>query len=194
MCRLITALTFFAGAFAMTVPSAQGAGMSLPGQTAHAFEFQAIEGGDLPLSDYAGKAVLVVNTASLCGFTSQYKGLQSLWESYRDKSLVVLGVPSNDFGGQEPGSEAEIKEFCEVNFAVDFPMAAKVKVTGNDAHPFYRWAAAAKGAPRWNFHKYLIAPDGTLVGSFGSNTRPDSGEMIAAVDAALAGQAVRRPD
>ncbi len=155
-------------------------------KSAHAFEFTSIEGDPLPLSGYKGKAVLVVNTASLCGFTPQYKGLQALWEEYRDKGLVVLGVPSNDFGGQEPESEAKIKEFCEVNFAVDFPMTAKYAVKGDAAHPFYRWAAAAKGEPKWNFHKYLIGPDGRLVEAFGSRVAPDSPDLRKAIDAALA--------
>lgn len=161
----------------------------LPGRamaaSAHDFDFVSIEGDPLPMSTYKGKAVLVVNTASLCGFTPQYKGLQALWERYRDKGLVVLGVPSNDFGDQEPGSDAKIKEFCEVNFAVDFPMTSKVAVTGDAAHPFYKWAAAAKGAPKWNFHKYVIAPDGTLFQAFGTKTEPESAELGAAIEAVL---------
>jgi glutathione peroxidase len=113
--------------------------------SAHDFRFTAIEGGALPLAQYKGKVVLLVNTASQCGFTPQYAGLQEVWDRYRDRGLVVLGVPSNDFGGQEPGSEAEIKEFCEVNFSVDFPLAAKEHVVGAEAHPFYRWAAGKFG-------------------------------------------------
>ncbi|MEM9751422.1 MAG: glutathione peroxidase [Pseudomonadota bacterium] len=160
--------------------------------SAHAFSFEDIDGAELPLSAYEGKAVLVVNTASRCGFTPQYDGLQSLWESYRDQGLVVLGVPSNDFGAQEPGSNAEIKEFCEVNFDVDFPLAAKADVTGGDAHPFYQWAAAQLGddaRPRWNFHKYLVAPDGTLAAWFGSNVEPTSKPVTRAVETALSSRA-----
>lgn len=160
-------------------------GTAMAASSAHDFKFEAIEGGPLPLSGYKGKAVLVVNTASLCGFTPQYKGLQALWEQYRDKGLVVLGVPSNDFGGQEPESEAKIKEFCEVNFAVDFPMTAKYAVKGDAAHPFYKWAGAAKGEPKWNFHKYLLGPDGTLVGAFGSRVAPDSADLRTAIEAVL---------
>ena len=104
--------------------------------TAYEFEFTAIEGDPLPLSKFKGKVVLVVNTASRCGFTHQYADLQTVWQRYRDRGFVLLGVPSNDFGGQEPGSEAEIKTFCEVNFDVDFPLTEKVRVKGNDAHPF----------------------------------------------------------
>ena len=113
--------------------------------SAHQFTFDSIEGGELPLSDFAGKAVLVVNTASRCGFTPQYSELQELWSRYRSRGLVVLGVPSNDFGGQEPGTKAEIKTFCEVNFDVDFPMTDKVRVKGDEAHPFYAWAGQELG-------------------------------------------------
>lgn len=157
-------------------------------RTAHDFTFQAIEGGDLPLSSFAGKAVLLVNTASLCGFTPQYADLQALWSRYRDRGLVVLGVPSNDFGGQEPGSAAEIKTFCETNFDVDFPLAAKERVSGPEAHPFYRWAAGVLGpmtAPQWNFHKYLIAPDGSLAGWFPTRTSPTSEEVVRAIEGLL---------
>jgi glutathione peroxidase len=109
--------------------------------TAHEYSFQSIDGNPLPLSRYAGKAVLVVNTASMCGYTPQYADLEALWQRYRDRGLVVLGVPSNDFGGQEPGSAEQIKDFCEVNFAIDFPLTEKQVVTGPKAHPFYQWAA-----------------------------------------------------
>ena len=158
------------------------------GAGAHAFDFTSIEGDALPLEGFAGKAVLVVNTASRCGFTRQYGDLQAVWERFRDRGLVVLGVPSNDFGGQEPGTEAEIKEFCEVNFSVDFPMTEKVRVTGAEAHPFYRWARTTLGAsaaPRWNFHKYLVAPDGRLVAWFPTQTRPDAETVIQAIEANL---------
>jgi glutathione peroxidase len=158
------------------------------GATAHDFEFTAIDGAPLSLAAFKGKAILVVNTASRCGYTPQYADLQTVWERYRDRGLVVLGVPSNDFGGQEPGTEAEIKQFCEVNFNVDFPLTAKVHVTGEEAHPFYRWAAAELGAdaaPRWNFHKYLIAPDGRLVGWFPTAASPTSDEVVGAIEAQL---------
>ncbi len=126
---------------------------------AHRFEFVSIDGEKLPLDAWQGRPVLVVNTASFCGYTPQYRGLEDLWRRYRDRGLVVLGVPSNDFGQQEPGSAAEIKEFCETNYAVDFPLAQKCRVTGAQAHPFYRWIADSlgeAGTPRWNFHKYLL--------------------------------------
>ena len=152
------------------------------------FSFVAIDGQPLPLSKFEGKAVLVVNTASQCGFTPQYKGLEELYKKYRDRGLVVLGVPSNDFGAQEPGSSAEIKEFCETSFSVDFPLTEKVKVTGDDAHPFFRWAAKEMGPlakPRWNFHKYLIAPDGRLVDWFSTVTSPDAASVSRSIEANL---------
>jgi glutathione peroxidase len=165
-----------------------GGSASEPGpQSAHDFSFTAIEGGALPMDQYRGKAVLVVNTASRCGFTNQYEGLQELWSRYRSKGLVVLGVPSNDFGRQEPGTETEIKEFCSVNFAVDFPMTEKVVVSGKQAHPLYRWMAEqSDGAePQWNFYKYLIDPDGRVVKLFPSQTRPTADVLVATIEQVL---------
>ncbi|MAN80028.1 MAG: glutathione peroxidase [Rhodospirillaceae bacterium] len=159
-----------------------------PKTTAHDFAFTAIDGTPLPLKAFAGKAVLVVNTASQCGFTPQYSALQELWTRYRDKGFMLLGVPSNDFGGQEPGTAAEIKDFCEVNFNVDFPLTEKVAVTGENAHPFYVWAGKELGVlakPRWNFHKYLIAPDGRLIDWFSTPTKPTAPRVLKAVEAAL---------
>ncbi len=156
--------------------------------TAHDFSFRAIDGGQLPLTQFKGKAVLVVNVASQCGLTPQYSGLEALWQAKRDKGLVVLGVPANDFGAQEPGTESEIKTFCETRFAVDFPLTAKEHVIGAAAHPFYKWVTQELGedaAPKWNFHKYLIAKDGTLAGTFGSRTEPGDAVMNAAIDEAL---------
>ncbi|AWK87785.1 glutathione peroxidase [Azospirillum thermophilum] len=156
--------------------------------TAWAFTFQGIDGKPLPLAQFAGKAVLVVNTASLCGFTPQYKGLQALWTRYRERGLVVLGVPSADFGGQELGNAGAIKDFCETSFQVDFPMADKTVVSGDGAHPFYRWAGEEMGflaRPRWNFHKYLVGPDGRLVTWFSSITEPESDKLVRAVEEAL---------
>jgi glutathione peroxidase len=156
--------------------------------TAYDFTFISIEGDHLPLSDFQGQVLLVVNTASFCGFTRQYDDLQEVWQRYRDRGLVVLGVPSNDFGSQEPGTEAEIKDFCEINFAIDFPMTEKVGVKGEDAHPFYRWAKDELGAdarPRWNFHKYLVGPDGHLVGWFPTATKPTSDKVVNAIEAQL---------
>jgi glutathione peroxidase len=153
--------------------------------SAYDFSFRKIDGGTLPLAAWRGKPVLVVNTASECGYTPQYAGLEKLWQHYRDKGFVLLGVPSNDFGAQEPGSEAEIKEFCTRDYAVDFPLAAKEPVTGAKAHPFYQWVAKESGAPRWNFHKYLIAPDGTIAGAWPSRVTPEDPAITGAIDAAL---------
>jgi len=170
---------------ALLIPGTTMAASTIVHPNAYGFAFTAIDGQPLPFDSFKGKAVLVVNTASMCGFTPQYKGLQALWETYRDKGLVVLGVPSGDFGGQEFDSEAKIQEFCAVNFAIDFPMTTKQTVKGRDAHPFFRWAADQKGEPRWNFHKYLVDSRGVLVGAFGSNTTPDSPDLRTAVEAAL---------
>ncbi|MCC6470891.1 MAG: glutathione peroxidase [Alphaproteobacteria bacterium] len=156
--------------------------------TAYDFGFTAIDGQAMPMAGFRGKAVLVVNTASFCGYTPQYQALETLWQRYRDRGLVVLGVPSNDFGQQEPGGAQEIKKFCEVNYSIDFPLTEKVAVKGAEAHPFYRWALAELGpaaAPRWNFHKYLVGPDGRLVGWFPTQAEPGSPDFIKAVEAAL---------
>lgn len=166
------------------ISAAPGAGA----MTAWDFSFIGIDGQPLPLDQYRGKALLIVNTASQCGFTPQYKGLEELSEKYRERGLVVLGVPSNDFGGQEPGSSSEIKEFCDLNYGVRFSLTEKSKVVGDDAHPFYLWAAKELGPlakPRWNFHKYLVAPDGRLVDWFSSVTTPDSSRVAKAVEAVL---------
>jgi glutathione peroxidase len=152
------------------------------------FDFRSLEGGDLALDQYRGKTVLVVNVASECGFTPQYRGLQKLWQDYRDRGLVILGVPSNDFGAQEPGSATEIQQFCELNYGVDFPLTEKVAVTGAGAHPLYKWfefKLGDDGRPRWNFHKYLIAPDGQVVGGFSSRVAPDDAKLIKAIEAHL---------
>jgi glutathione peroxidase len=179
--RMILALT--AALAALLAVAVEGATRS-----AHELSFTSIDGEALPMSGFAGKAVLVVNTASFCGFTYQYAALQNLWQTYRERGLVVLGVPSNDFGAQEPGSATEIKEFCEVNFDVDFPLTEKQVVKGADAHPFFAFAIEQLGAdagPRWNFHKYLITPDGRLVGSWPSRVEPDSAEITGAIEAVL---------
>ena len=155
---------------------------------AYDFVFEAIDGEKLPLKAFRGKVILVVNTASRCGFTKQYKALQSLWSKYRNQGLIVLGIPSNDFGRQEPGDDSEIKTFCEVNFNVDFPMTSKVNVKGESAHPFYKWAREEMGSiaiPRWNFHKYLIAADGRLIDWFASTTDPESKRLVSAIEALL---------
>ncbi len=157
-------------------------------ESAHDFDFVSIEGEPLAMRDFAGKAVLLVNTASFCGFTPQYEQLQALWEDYRARGLVVLGVPSDDFGGQEYDDNAEIKQFCEVNFGIDFPMTEKQKVKGPGAHPLFAWIRgqlADNAEPGWNFHKFLIAPDGRAVAGFPTTTRPDAAPVIAAIERLL---------
>ena len=155
---------------------------------AYDFSLRTIDGAPLPLESFRGRPVLLVNTASACGLTPQYEGLERLYKTYGGRGLVVLGVPSNDFGGQEPGTESEIKTFCETRFAVDFPLASKEKVSGEAAHPLYRAIVAEAGeaaAPKWNFHKYLFGRDGALKGSFGSRTPPEAQEIVAALEAEL---------
>jgi glutathione peroxidase len=138
------------------------------------------------LCQYAGKVVLVVNTASFCGFTSQYKGLEDLYAKYRDRGLVVLGFPSNDFGAQEPGSNGEIAKFCEGTFGVKFPMFTKTQVTGDGAAPLFKQLTAQTGQkPRWNFHKYLIGRDGKVIDQYSSMTGPDSKSLVAAIEKSL---------
>jgi glutathione peroxidase len=153
-----------------------------------ATQFRSIDGEIIDLKDFSGKPVLVVNTASMCGFTPQYDDLQELWTSYKPQGLTVIGVPSNDFGGQEPKSEGEIKTFCELKFNVDFPLTARTKVKGNDAHPFFVWARdtlGADGTPRWNFHKILIGRNGQPVAGFGSSVAPNDPALLAAIKAEL---------
>ncbi|HEX2593473.1 MAG TPA: glutathione peroxidase [Rhizomicrobium sp.] len=156
--------------------------------SAYDFSFKTIDGKSLPMSEFKGKAVLVVNVASQCGLTPQYSGLEELWKAKKDKGLIVLGVPANNFGSQEPGTENEIKTFCETRFNVDFPMTSKEHVIGGEAHPLYKWIAGELGegaAPKWNFHKYLIGKDGSIAGTFGSRTEPMAPEIVDAIDAAL---------
>jgi glutathione peroxidase len=149
------------------------------------FRFASIDGGFLEMSDWAGKPVLLVNTASQCGFTGQYAGLQELYDRYRDQGLVVFAVPSDDFN-QELASADEVKEFCEINFGLDMPMADITRVKGSQAHPFYKTIRAETGfVPRWNFNKVLIGPDGAVVETWGSRTKPMSKDITSAVEALL---------
>jgi len=155
---------------------------------AYDFEFHTIDGAPLPLETYRDKVMLVVNTASQCGLTPQYEGLEKLYSDYKDQGLVVLGVPCNQFAGQEPGTEAEIKDFCETKFNIDFPLTAKADVKGDTAHPFYKWAKDVLGEPAepvWNFHKILVGKDGKLIRAFGPRTEPLDDEVVGAVEAAL---------
>jgi glutathione peroxidase len=155
--------------------------MSRP--TAYALSFKRLEGGNLRLAEHAGKPILVVNTASLCGYTPQYAGLQQLWTRFRDQGLLVVGVPSNDFGGQEPGDAAEIDHVAHQEYGVTFPLTEKVAVKGAGAHPFYRWAAAERPGevPRWNFHKYLVGRDGHIAAAFAADIEPQDARVVAAI-------------
>ena len=152
------------------------------------FSIKSIDGNNLELSTYKNKAILLVNVASNCGFTKQYSNLQQLWEKYGDKGLIVLGVPSNQFGGQEPGSNQEIKKFCEVNFNVNFPMTDKVDVKGTLAHPIFLWAKENYGSsaiPKWNFHKILINKDGKIQDTYSSLTKPTSNKITDEIEKIL---------
>ena len=156
--------------------------------TASAFSFPALTGNEIRLADYAKSPVLVVNTASQCGYTPQYTGLQQLWTEFHERGLTIIGVPSNDFGGQEPGGMAEIADTAQHQYGVTFPMAAKSVVLGPKAHPFYKWAADArpKETPRWNFHKYLIGRDGYIADVFASTVEPTDTKVKTAIARALA--------
>jgi glutathione peroxidase len=163
-----------------------------PVSSAYSYSFTAIDGKPMPLDNYRGKVLLVVNTASQCGFTGQYEGLEKLYETYKDQGLVVIGVPSNDFGGQEPGTDAEIQKFACDHFHVTFPLTQKVDVVGDNAHPFYQWAAEQKAGnfltriPRWNFHKYLVGRNGELLDSFAALTKPNDSGLQKEIEEALA--------
>jgi|SRR6185503_3945049 glutathione peroxidase len=153
--------------------------------TAYAFTFKGIETGDIHLVDYAGKPILVVNTASLCGYTPQYTGLQELWSRYHPRGLMIVGVPTNDFF-QEPGGATDIMKTAH-QYNVGFPMADKVSIKGPGAHPFYKWASLEKplDPPRWNFHKYLVGRDGHITAAFPTSIEPTDARVIAAIEREL---------
>lgn len=156
---------------------------------AHDFTFPGLNGADpIALKDLAGRAILLVNVASACGFTPQYRALQQLHEAKSAKGLTVIGAPCNDFGRQEPGEEASISAFCNETYAVTFAMTGKIEIIGAGRHPFYEWIGKSLGEtalPKWNFHKYLIGKDGALAGSYPSNTAPLAPEFLAEIKAAL---------
>ena len=155
---------------------------------AYDFQFNDLDGSVLNLSDYRGKVIIVVNVASQCGFTKQYEDMQNVWEKYQSKGIVMLGIPSNDFGKQETGSNKDIKNFCEAKFGISFPMTEKVSVKGENAHPFYKWAKENYGksaVPKWNFHKIIISKDGKIETTFASITNPSSEKFINALEKAL---------
>ena len=157
-------------------------------QNVHDFTMKTIDGKEQPLSAYKGKTLLIVNVASKCGFTPQYKGLETLYEKYKGRGLVVLGFPANDFGWQEPGTDAEIQTFCSTTYGVNFPMFSKISVKGDKIHPLYKYlteSSTPAGPVSWNFNKFLIAPDGRIIGRWGSRTTPEDKELNEKVEEAL---------
>ena len=157
-------------------------------QSVYDFTMKTINGKEQPLSAYRGKTLLVVNVASKCGFTPQYKGLETLYEKYKDRGLVVLGFPANDFGWQEPGTDAEIQQFCSATYGVSFPMFSKISVKGPKIHPLYKYLTEAPPKPgdiSWNFNKFLIGPDGRIIGRWGSRTTPEDKELTGKIEETL---------
>ena len=157
-------------------------------QSIYDFTMKTIDGKEQPLSAYKGKTVLVVNVASKCGFTPQYKGLEALYEKYKARGFVILGFPANDFGWQEPGTDAEIQTFCSTTYGVNFPMFSKISVKGDKIHPLYKYLTESSepaGPISWNFNKFLIAPDGRIIGRWGSRTTPEDKELNEKVEEAL---------
>ena len=153
----------------------------------HDFTIESISGETINLSDYKSKVVLLVNTASKCGFTPQYSGLQKIYEKYKNDGLIVLGVPTNDFN-QELSKDSDVKEFCEIRFGVEFPMSSIQPIRGENAHPIYKWIksnVSVIGQPRWNFHKYLIGKDGKIINWFSSMTSPTSEGLVNQIETAL---------
>jgi glutathione peroxidase len=162
--------------------------------TLHEFRLRDIDGNERDLGEFKGKVALVVNVASRCGYTPQYEGLEALAREFGPKGLAVLGLPSNDFGAQEPGTEAEIKSFCSARYGVTFPLFAKLRVVGDDKHPVYKFlteSASPPGDVRWNFEKFLVGKDGKVVARFGSGTAPSSAELVGAIEGALGAPALR---
>ncbi|MEO1112588.1 MAG: glutathione peroxidase [Pseudomonadota bacterium] len=188
MPRIGNILSLVAGATVAMTATATEAPAGESKDTASRFSFEMPDGSALPLSQFSGKPVLVVNTATKCGFSKQIAGLQELHERYAARGLVVIAVPSNDFGNQEPLQSSEIAGFCEAKYGAKYLMTAKTQVKGTQAHPFYRWAAETLGSaarPYWNFHKYLIGPDGSIVAWFSTPTKPTSAKIVRAIEAQL---------
>ena len=155
---------------------------------AYDFNFNDLDGSPLNLSEYKNKVIVVINVASQCGFTKQYDDMQKIWEKYQSRGIIMLGVPSNDFGNQEPGSSQEIKNFCEAKFGITFPMTEKVSVKGEGAHAFFKWARENHGksaVPKWNFHKIIIGKNGKILDTFASITNPSSKKFVETIEKAL---------
>ncbi len=176
--------------FALAFSLFTGASVTAAEQSLYDFTLIGIDDKPMAMDQFKGKVVLLVNTASQCGFTPQYEGLEALYKARKDQGLVIVGVPSNDFGGQEPAGDGEIAQFCKLNFGVTFPLTDKSVVSGADAIPVYKWAGAQAGflgKPKWNFHKYLFGKDGKFIDWFSSPTTPDSAKITGEIDKALRG-------
>jgi len=185
--------TAFAGAGLATTATAKGKPVK---DSIHQFRVRTIDGKERPLADYGGKALLVVNTASKCGFTPQYKGLEALYQKYRSRGFEVLAFPANNFMGQEPGSDAEIASFCEVNYKTTFPLFSKISVKGKDIAPLYSWLTKDSGFAGdigWNFTKFLVGPDGKVVARFDSRTDPLDPKLVSQLEATLPARPVDAP-
>ena len=180
--RLLRTASFFSAVASSDVSGGKGI---------YDFTMNDIDGNPVSLETYRGKVLLIVNVASKCGYTYQYESLESLYKQYRDKGLVILGFPANDFKHQEPGTNAEIKEFCRLNYGVSFPMFSKISVKGKEIHPLYSYLTSKEtnrefsGEITWNFNKFLIGPEGEILARFGNRVKPDDPEAIEAVEAAL---------
>lgn len=176
----------------LLIASSLAAAMAIHGASAptaiYDFRMENIDGKSISLDRYKGKVLLVVNVASKCGNTPQYEGLESLYKTYKSKGLIILGFPANEFGGQEPGTNAEIKQFCSSTYKVDFPMFSKIVVKGEGIHPLYQWLISNSGnseAIHWNFEKFLVDRRGNVVGRFTPKTKPDNPELVKAIETAL---------
>jgi glutathione peroxidase len=179
-------------AVSTTITRREGMKMSAPAaKSVYEFSLKDINGKDVKLADYKGKVLLLVNTASQCGYTPQYKGLQMIYQKYQAQGFTVLGFPANNYGGQEPGSNDEIKEFCTMRYKVTFPMFAKISVKGEDQHPLYQYLTSKESNPQfggdvtWNFNKFLVSKSGQIIGRFGSKVEPESPELTGAIEQAL---------
>ena len=178
-------------ALAIGLAAAASAQEGAPMPSIYDFTLKDIDGRDRSLAEFKGQVLLVVNVASKCGFTKQYAGLEKLYQAYKDRGFVVLGFPANNFMGQEPGTEAEIKSFCSLNYGVTFPMFSKISVKGKTIHPLYAYLTdeelhpGSGGAVGWNFNKFLVGPDGKVLAHYGSRTAPEDPELAAAIEAAL---------
>ena len=188
---LVSILLCFALAFAVS-KTGKGSEPSAKAKSVLDFTMKNIDGKDIKLNSYKGKTILIVNTASKCGYTPQYEGLQKIYDKYKDQGFVILGFPANNFGGQEPGSNEEIKEFCTMKYKVSFPMFAKISVKGDDIHPLYAFLTSKETDPDfagdipWNFSKFLIDRDGKIIARFSPKDAPESEKVVQAIESALA--------